>query len=178
MENIDQSITKFLVLVALFFGTLSPSAYSSPTEFLSPEEVVEKYCEADFEGANTHTKSWKRQIQPLTTWADGPGWDSLMVVKKFTINEIKKSKSNAEIAVEYEIVGELNGHNFSSKNSKERIVYQLVNDKGSWKITVPQPPPHVSVSATLRLLEQSSVVDEVHRTNIQDSITQLKKQKN
>lgn len=182
MEKIKSSFVRnYVAYIALVFAWAAISIYAPPisAEYRSSaKETVAKYCQADFEGANTHTESWKRQIQPLTTWVDGPGWDYLIVVKKFTVNEVKKSKGNIEITVGYEVIGELDGHNFSSKKAIERIVYKLVNTRDGWKINEPQPPPHVSVNATLRLLEQSSIDDEEHRTAIRSSIFQLMQERN
>lgn len=179
MNKIEQFITKLFALTVLGFVALSTSACSSLVVYQSaPKDIVTKYCEADFVGANTHTESWKLRIQPLTTWVDAPGWDYLVVVGNFTVGEMKSSKNQAEVIVEYEIIGKLNGHNFYQKKVMERIVYKLANKSTGWKINEPQPPPHVSINTALRLLEQSSISDEEHRTAIQDSISRLRKQMN
>lgn len=179
MNRIKKFVVQFITLAIPAFVVLLISACSSLAEYHNdPKNVVAKYCAADLVGANAHTESWRRHIQPLTTWTDAPGWDYLIVVARYTVNEIRRSEEQSEVVVEYEIKGELDGHNFSPRNAMEKIVYKLTNNRDGWKINDPRPPPHVSINTALRLLEQSSIADEEHRTAIQNSISLLRKQMN
>lgn len=116
----------------------------------TPEGVVEVFCIEDFNGNYT----WKR-IQRYTTWLDGPGWDTVVVVKSFKIVGTKQQLRNAEVKVMYKTIGELVAHPWilHEKIEDKIAIFKLIKEGDKWKITEPQDCPHISVETAIKDLQ-------------------------
>jgi len=122
----------------------------------TPEGVVEAFCIEDFNGAGASSETWKR-IQQYTTWLDGPGWDTVLIVNSFKIMETKQNLKDAEVKVMYKAIGELIAHpnTFHEKVEDKIVTFKLVKEGDKWKITEPQTYPHISVETAIKGLQMT-----------------------
>jgi hypothetical protein len=119
----------------------------------TPEGVVEAFCIEDFNGAGTSSETWKR-IQQYTTWLDGPGWDTVLIVNSFKIMETKQNLKDAEVKVMYKAIGELI-NTFHEKVEDKIVTFKLVKEGDKWKITEPQTYPHISVETAIKGIQMT-----------------------
>lgn len=129
----------------------------------TPGGVVEKYLIMDYAGKGLHTDGWN-EIKILTTWIDGPGWDTVMVVEGYHIGNAKISGNKAYVPVQYKAIGLIEGNTWrglKDKNFTEEVrregnpTFELVKHNGKWSIISPQFRPHVSIKAALETLKSS-----------------------
>ena len=110
----------------------------------TPEEVVLKYCQLDFEGARLSSSTWSK-VSSLISWEEEPGWDAVVPIKNFKVISISLEENQASVKVQYELVKEVHGVNPDQLTYTQNIVdFQLIKLEGSWKIDSPKIYPHVS----------------------------------
>jgi hypothetical protein len=81
-----------LVLVPLF-------VFASGT----PKEVVEKYCEYDFNGARLSSSATSK-YQNLISYEEEPGWDTVIAVSEYEVGTEEVNGNTAVVIVTYEII--------------------------------------------------------------------------
>jgi hypothetical protein len=119
----------------------------------SPENIVEFYCQHDFEGARLSGKTWGK-IAQLITWQDEPGWDTITVISSFVIIDSKQGENEADVIVEYGPSTNIQpGEQYEIMTDPKRVHFQLKNINGIWKISGPMIMPHVSEEIVIKRLK-------------------------
>lgn len=112
---------------------------------ISPESVVSKYCQLDFEGARLSSSTWVKSSH-LITWEEEPGWDLVVPIKNFKIIATSQKNSRAAVRVQYELEKEAHGIKPDNLIYIQNIVdFRLIKNGDTWKINGPKIYPHVSV---------------------------------
>ena len=145
-------VSLFIVILICFYP-LFAKCESSPT---SPRSIVEQYVRMDYDGKGLETDGWN-QIKVFTTWLDGPGWDTVMVVDGYKIGNVKISGNKAYVPVQYNVVGLIDNYtwissrdkNFTDDRREVNPTFELVKNNGTWLIESPQLRPHVSLKVAL-----------------------------
>ena len=75
-----------LLVIVPFILSCFFTAYANDS---TPESVIKKFYQADFEGAKLSSEGYKR-IKPLITWEHEPGWDLVFITKEAKINKIEQ----------------------------------------------------------------------------------------
>jgi len=142
-----------VVFVVLFF---SYNAFSSE---ITQDEIVQKYYMSDLNGIRLG-KYNDDNFEKLYSWQYEPGWDYAFIVDEVNIYNTKKlSNSSTSVEVKYHIIGILGGDNVNTYEFYEIVNFILVNDGSSWKIKEPIIPPHISITAAIKQLEEIIRVD-------------------
>jgi hypothetical protein len=158
---------------------LLPAAAQTPQSD-SPNQVLEKYCARDAQGAwtssDTATDMW-----PMVMWPDAPGWDVFTVIAEYKIAPATIHGSHATAWVRYTVLGTLSQKQvphsdettfyFVRKPHPERHLYRLLKGdqqwdlsgapklvKGpmAWRVESPQLGPYVSAGWAIELLQKRS----------------------
>ncbi len=118
----------------------------------TPEEVVALFCDMDYSGKRLSGSTWK-EILPYITWPDEPGWDTVLVVSKYKLADVKRSDNTADITVEYHVVGKY-GTELLQVDKIEKVPFKVIKTENGWKINSPDSMlPHVSPMTLLSNLE-------------------------
>ena len=117
-------------------------------------QLLEAYCSLDFDGARLGSTTGE-QIWSMVAWENEPGWDAVKLVEGFTIGAPQASGNRIEIPVIYEVVGTAAGPQVARFGKElETVKFELESTGGTWKITGPIIPPHVSLAAHERALAE------------------------
>jgi hypothetical protein len=115
-------------------------------------QVLADFCTLDFDGARLSSTTWK-QVAPLVSWQDEPGWDAVKLVEGFTLGAPQANGNRIEIPVFYEIVGTATGPQVNRFGKQlETVNFELEAVAGGWKVIGPVVQPHVSLAAHDRTL--------------------------
>jgi len=133
--------------VATARAAAAPDAYPK-----APERVVRAFCDADFGGAQTASKTWPSLAQ-YAVWPDAPGWDTFTIVAGYTVSPLRRTARSASIRVVYDVLGVLEGDEARETPERPAVIYRLVRRAGRWKVASPQLDPHVSPKIALRILD-------------------------
>ena len=115
-------------------------------------QLLQAYCALDFGGARLSSTTFEK-VYPLITWEDEPGWDAIKLVDGFTLGAPRASGNRIEIPVIYEVVGTADGAQVTRFGTRlETVKFELEPAGGTWKITGPIIPPHVSLAAHERVV--------------------------
>jgi len=132
---------------------------------LSPESVVKRYCQKDFDGARTKSETYS-QVEHLFLWPAEPGWDILTVVKSYRILSSHVQGKHAVVTVEYETLGDIAAWDFKEEHKSMQVEFKLelgskewiwksdepvlVTSNLAWRITSPVIQPHISVPYAIK----------------------------
>jgi hypothetical protein len=141
------------LLGALVFPPFVPAARAQDPYPPAPAGVVEAFCAADFEGAQTDSDTWPR-LARYATWPDAPGWDTFTIVTAYRVSPLSRTARAARVRVVYDVAGVLAGEEARAEPRTETHVFRLVRRGGRWTIAAPQLRPHVSAATALRLVER------------------------
>lgn len=150
----------FFFVFLICFYPFTARCENYPT---TPIGVVEKYLMMDYAGKGLDTAGWN-ELKILTTWFDGPGWDTVMVIDGYKTGKAKISGNKAFVPVQYKVIGLIGGNtwyglkdkNFTDEARLEvNPTFELVKNNGKWSIKSPQFRPHVSIKAALEALQAS-----------------------
>lgn len=159
----SRQLLTLVSVIAACAATLSGDSNSGvrPT----PESVVKQYCQKDFDGARTSSKTYS-QMEHLFLWPDEPGWDTVTVVKSYRIIASKLRGNIAVVTVEYQSLGEIAAWEFREENKSERVKFTLelgskewvwkkdepvlAASKLAWRITDPIMQPHISIPYAIK----------------------------
>ncbi|HMK76372.1 MAG TPA: hypothetical protein VK568_09370 [Thermodesulfobacteriota bacterium] len=135
----------------------------------------------DYAGKGLDSNGWNA-ISRYTTWIDGPGWDTVMVVDGYKIGNDKISGNRASVPVQYKAIGLIDGYtwyglrdkNFTDEARLElNPTFELVKNNGKWLIKSRQFRPHVSVKVIiehLKTLLPGSANDPEQRKELEKTI--------
>ncbi len=114
----------------------------------SPEDIVRRYCSLDASGARLSSAAFK-DISPLITWSEEPGWDASTVITGFKISDAAIRGDEARVTVQYHKLGEDSG-GFRKEKGIEEVVFVLVRKEKGWQIREPLIHPHVDKAAMIQ----------------------------
>lgn len=127
-----------------------PKIYSNTLK--TPEEIVALFCDMDFTGKRLSSLTWS-EILPYITWPDEPGWDTVLVVSKYKLSDMKQTNNTANITVEYNVVGKY-GTELLQMEQIEKVPFKVIKTENGWKIESPDSMlPHVSPMTLIANLE-------------------------
>lgn len=156
---------QFIYFSLLFFIFLNGIIKYANAAEMNPEEVVKQYYIADFNGVRLSGNTYAA-ITPLVSWKNEPGWDYAFIVDKIKINKIDRQISkDTIIEVKYHVIGII-GEELAEYDFYEVIDFSLSNKGKQWKINAPIPPPHISVNAAVKNLEE---LIKVEREEMKDN---------
>jgi len=141
-----------LLYIALL-AVVVPCAVGQGKNASSPKAVVNRYCSLDFRGARLSSEGFP-SMASLYTWEVEPGWDEAVVVKTFLIKSYEIEGQRAIVRVQYARLGTFGAESFDAEKKSEDITFNLIKQKGSWRITSPVIPPHVSPEAAIHNIEE------------------------
>jgi len=154
----NTAATRLLIVTLFLFLVATASGQPS-----TPQVVLDKFLKLDFDGARLDSNGMKR-VFPLTDWKDMPGYDSSIIVRGYTAGTPQIRGGRATIVVTYDVVGMIAGNtmwepytaNSSSESFKDqvKISYELILNRGSWKIHGPDEVPHISLEVALKNEEE------------------------
>jgi uncharacterized MAPEG superfamily protein len=122
------------------------------TQPVTASRLLEDFCARDFDGARLASSTWV-QVAPLVAWDQEPGWDLIKLVDGFTVGAPQASGNGLQIPVYYEVIGTASGRQITRfEKQLETVKFELEATGGSWRVTGPIMPPHVSVAAHERAL--------------------------
>jgi hypothetical protein len=124
-----------ILLLAMIIGLSVCSAVAAA----SPSEVVRQFCQLDFDGARLSSVAYTT-ILPLIAYPEEPGWDTVIGIKGFKIEQESIFADLAEVVVIYEV--DQSWPSGINTSSKETI--KLVRERGAWKIKEYLAYPRVS----------------------------------
>ncbi len=145
MNPLQRSKLIFFVFAFFFLIGGAICAKATYSRWQAAAQVVKRYCQMDAEGKLLEGKNWP-EVQKLTTWEDGPGWDSVYYIRDFKIlnEDYSTDQKKAEVEVEYHYSGEKKGEEpYHPLEKTEKVKFKLVKDGSTWKITEPQREPRL-----------------------------------
>ncbi|HKZ52796.1 MAG TPA: hypothetical protein VJ085_05915 [Candidatus Acidoferrales bacterium] len=162
----------------LFHGNCSPAPVPQHAEQSSstPEDVVKKYCQMDFDCGWFNPKI---DIEHQLTREPMSGGDRVVIVSSFQVISLKQEADSATVKVQYHVLGEIGGGEEFYRGAKSiSVAIQLARVGDQWKIAEPiigVATPHVSLSCAKqfmrRLLDEE--VDPARRKKLANVLRQL-----
>lgn len=158
---------------------LPMSQLKATTEINTPKELVEKYCYEDFNGAFLSSDNYERSDigkYIIAAEYETPGWDIVILISEYKISSIDTDIKTAKILVEYQVIGKLSGGvDLKLKKSIETYIFRLKKQGENWKIVKPYNlPPHISVTTSIRHLEELIATQGEVQPNAKTLIKKLK----
>ena len=141
------------------------------------EQTLRHYIELRLNWAD-----WK-DYSRFITWPDEPGWDCWWVAKGYEVGKVAVRRNTATIPVTYSRVGRFCADfQLEIQSQSETIVYELIHQRGRWKINGPVPDyPYISQDALAKWLAQRSSdpkESETLREQARQTLQKLQKQRN
>jgi len=147
-------ITSVQLLVNPTYSVSSEQKRKSSDAYpTSPEGVVKAFVWLHFAGAaNEVIGDVKKQLQ-YTTWEKEPSSDNFCIALKYNVTNWIERPNNATVKVVYQVIGHLLGFELAIERGEEIVYYELLNDKGLWKISSPAYVPCISNNTAIKILE-------------------------
>ena len=144
--------------------------------------VVETYCRADYDGANLSTDNYKKSSLPELVVAgecEAPGWDTVSLVKAYSIKTVEVKGENASVEVQYEVLGEVPGaQEVEVKKQKENYIFRLKKVGDGWKLITPADlKPHIAIDTAIRHIKELYEMGKMTQPNAPKVIERLKELK-
>ena len=146
-----------LGLVVVFFlyqdrvaGQTQPTGDSATVRAL-----VQRYCEADLNGAMLGTKNYLASgLKEIIVAEEGhvsPGWDTVTLIKGFKILGVTMGAHQAAVKVRYEVIGEEDNIKVRPHKTTKDYDFRLVKKDGQWKLIEPYNlRPHISIETSIK----------------------------
>ena len=99
----------------------------------SPKDVVEKYCEYDFNGARL-ISSGASNYRHLIDYEEEPGWDSVISVMGYKVGDEKISGNTAIVIVNYDIIQAFPAP-LVNISQYQTVEVELLLQEGNWKVS-------------------------------------------
>jgi len=179
-SQILRIVSAFLIILAC--SACTKDAAKNDATGKAVRTLVETYCKVDFDGAMLSTENyWK---SPLPTFVvtgeeEGPAWDTVALVKAFSIKKIEVKGENASVTVMYEVLGEVLGaQDVEIKKSNECYTFKMRKQKGDWKLIRPSDlMPHIGVDTAIRHIQELYETEKSYQPNAPKVIERLKELK-
>jgi len=169
-------ITTALLWLTLIGGVAKIGVSGETSSLAYPttaSAVVQDYCMDDANGAGLSSRTIEKAFR-FTTWKDGPGWDTAVLISKYCLSTVNQKKKAATVEVVYTVIGNLTPNELEEKRHDEKVIFDLVRKNGQWKIDRPQIPPHISVQTAVKHLEDLAQDDPERSQQIQKTIDTIK----
>ena len=144
-------------LILIFCGCLLVLIVNGVSGAFSPAEVVHKYCELDARGARVISGEYNK-IRQLMAWEKEqvePGWDCFKIIGNYNITSKDIDEKHATIDVKYDVIAMCCSDDFlEEKEYSEVETFNLVFQKGEWKIKEYVVYPRVYKKSVIPILEQ------------------------
>jgi hypothetical protein len=160
-------------LVILFLFVTVCGAADGKIYPLTPEAVVQKFCELDAKG-NRLTTETMDNIADLITWTEKAG-EVIIVIDSFIVGKAAVKDGKATVPVEYTNLGSTDFIDFSmpSPSWVNLYVYQLVLKNEVWKIDTPISAPHVYSKVAITYLRRLQKDEPSRRTVLERIIRSI-----
>jgi hypothetical protein len=121
----------------------------------TPEGVIEAFVRLDFDGTADELIGDMRKKLRFVTWEIPYGSDISYIISEYRIEKFREDSREATAKVTYTVIGTLGGFEDleMEKRDKKVIFYDLLKQKGLWKISSPAHPPYISVKTAIKILE-------------------------
>ncbi len=146
-----RNLTLTHVIVAL---TLLPGCVTPSEPGLSPREVVQRFCELDFDGARLSSDTYGR-IKTLVTWRKQTDMDPVYVISTFTVGDPVMVGDVVEVPVHYDIVRRMSvpwKPAADDVTDPSSVTFRLVRKGEGWVIDSPMLTPRSSAEALARVI--------------------------
>lgn len=146
------AINKYLVhLLGIFASILLFCSYGFGS---SINEVVDKYCQLDLQGARLSSSNNYDEIRRLMAWQenqDEPGWDCFLIISGYSILKELVNDNTATVSVKYDVLAMSCGDIMliEKRNLSEIVDFNLVKVNNTWKIEKYIVYPRVSDNAAI-----------------------------
>jgi len=119
--------------------------------------LVQRYCEADLNGAMLGTENYKKSgLDEIIVAEEGhisPGWDTVTLIKGFKILGVTMGAHQGAVQVQYEVMGEL-ADEVRLDQRTEDYDFRLVKKDGHWKLIEPYDlNPHISIETAIKHMQ-------------------------
>lgn len=143
------SLTRCALLLVLTAGCAT--THVTPA---TPEEVVGRFCQLDLEGARLSSDTWPRVV-PLVTWERQPDTDPVYLVSGYEVGAGRIEGERAEVPVRYEVIDRIGvpwKEAEGDLESSSTVTFELVRERGVWKIAGPAITPRTSPESLARVI--------------------------
>lgn len=152
------TLLKYLIIMALFLvpvfavQCVLSQEKNSGMEIKSPKDIVVQYIENDLRGSRLSSRTWREKMHPFyyDTETDEPGWDTITVVKGYTIVTTGITGNDATVAVHYDILCDIGTQVSVRSKTDARVVYSLRMRNGAWKLNGYKTCPLVSEDTAIK----------------------------
>lgn len=179
--------TRILMVVSAFFILLACIACTKESAEndavgKAVRTLVETYCKADFDGAMLSSANYRKSPLPAFVVAgekEGPAWDTVALVKAYSIKSVEIKGEDASVNVLYEVLGEMPGaQKVEIKKRNENYTFKLKKKNGDWKLIRPfDLMPHIGVDTAIRHMQKLYESEKNSQPNAPNVIEQLNKLK-
>jgi len=156
---VDQIRIKYWLAATLFLAITATATPHHP----SAAETMMQFCWLDAHGARTESRlPASHEIEDMSLWEAEPGWDTVVVIAKYSVVADHQSGKKATVTVKYNVAGKLSFSEWEETGKTETVNFALeysahhwsfpdnaepalVKAKLRWRITDPVLMPHVSL---------------------------------
>ena len=170
---------KFALILLSLIGMISLSSNlnnktQADGKSLSPEAVVETFCQLDAGGQRIKSGGWVK-IRPLVAWPDEPGWDNAIIISHYSIAKANTVDNKSIVTVKYFVLGSTDTIEYVKSSKVETIKFELSLKNNRWKIIRPQIPPHVNKKAIIEHLLEIQSAEKERKDQLEMLIEQIKR---
>jgi hypothetical protein len=162
-----------LIVLCLFLTVCG--AENTKNYPLTPEAVVQKFCELDAKGDRLSADTMNN-ISHLVAWTD-EGGEVMFVIDSFTVGKAAIKDGKATVPVHYTNLGSTDFIDFSMPSPKwvNPYVYQLVLKNGKWKMDAPVSAPHVDWKTAITYLRRLQKREPARQASLENIIRKIDK---
>ena len=175
---------KLLVFIVLMFAlsACTNKEKNQEAEASAVKNLVETYCRADSNGANLSSDNYLKSGLPGFMVAgdfESPGWDTVSLIKKYSITSVKVNGKIATVIVTYDTLGEVPGAEKVTIDKKnENYSFNLVKNDEKWKLKTPYDlQPHILVDTAIIHIQELYETQKESQPNAPAVIQRLKQLK-
>jgi hypothetical protein len=166
----------------LLVGSCAKESTKNEASIKAVRTLVETYCIADFDGANLSTENYRKSSLPMFVLVgenEAPGWDTVSLVKAFTIKAVDVKGETATAVVSFDVLGEVPGAQRVNANRREEAyTFRLKKVDGRWKLILPADlQPHISVDTAISHIQGLYETEKESQSNAPKVIERLRELK-
>ena len=169
-------ITTALLWLTLIGGVAKIGVSGETSSLAYPttaSAVAQDYCMEDANGAGLSSRTIEK-IFRFTTWKDGPGWDTAVLISSYRLTSVNQKEKTATVQVVYTVIGDLTPNKLEEKRHDKKVILHLVKNNRQWKIDYPQIPPHIFVQTAVKHLDNLAQDDPEGSQQIRKTIDTIK----
>ena len=157
-----------MISVALVLSDKPPA----DSKDLSPEAVVETFCQLDAGGQRIKPDGW-RKVKSLVAWPDEPGWDSATIISNYSIVKTDTADNQSIVTVKYFVLGSTDTIEYVKSSRVEIVKFELSLENKDWRIVRPQIPPHVNKKAIIEHLQGIQLSEKKRKDQLETLIGEI-----